>query len=257
MKYIICVVSLLLLSCNTQQDQNNQDKNNVEPKKKVEIKTEKLTHSSKDVVSVLGVDVSHFQGDVDWSSIKKDGVLFAYAKATQGSRFIDPKYMSNWKEMKENKVYKGAYHFFEYDDDVTKQVNHFLKTVKYSKLDLPPVLDLEGGGVNGKVNIESYQKSVLEWLNQVEKILGVKPIIYTNVTFGNTYLNKPEFSNYDLWLAEYTKEKPELPEAWLSKGWLIWQRSEFGKLNGINGNVDHDLFNGDLNHFNQIFFKRK
>ncbi|MGB0177891.1 MAG: GH25 family lysozyme, partial [Owenweeksia sp.] len=77
----------------------------------------------------------------------------------------------------------------------------------------------------------------------VESKLNVKPIVYTNHPFGNQYLDHPDFANYDLWIAEYEVAEPKIPNAWKDKGWLIWQRSERGEVEGAVGNVDHDLYN--------------
>lgn len=252
MKYTICIVTMAwaLLSCNAQNDKPK-------PSQTLKQSTETPTKvKEKDITKVLGVDISHFQGDIKWGEIKQDGVLFAYTKATQGAHYTDPMYTTNWKKMAKNGLYKGTYHFYIYNDNALDQANHFLKTVTYSKGDLPPVLDLEEGGIDGHADVATYQKDVLLWLKTVENALGVKPIIYTNVNFGNTYLNLPEFGSYKLWLAEYTKEKPELPKAWQSNGWLIWQRAQTGVIKGINGNVDHDLFNGDLNTFKRLLLQQ-
>lgn len=248
----IGTLAFMLLSCNSEPAKTkvSQAKSEVKKTEVAHKSTEKA--KEKNIKTVIGVDVSHFQGDVNWEELKSDGVLFAYAKATQGAYYTDPMYSTNWKNMDANNMYKGAYHFFVYNDEAEAQANHFIKTVSYTKQDLPPVLDLEGGGVEGKVDVKNYQSSVLKWLQMVEKSIGIKPVIYTNVSFGNTYLNAPEFANYKLWLAEYTKEQPELPITWQKEGWTIWQRAQTGVIKGINGNVDHDLFNGDFNAFKEL-----
>lgn len=248
MKYTLCIVTLAwaLLSCNEQNESQPASST-----KKIVTETPAKVNK-KAIKTVSGVDVSHFQGDVNWGKVKQDGVLFAYTKATQGAHYTDPMYTTNWKNMASNGMYKGAYHFYVYDDNALDQANHFLKTVTYSKGDLPPVLDLEEGGVDGHADVATYHKDVLLWLNTVEKALGVKPIIYTNFDFGNTYLNLPEFGKYNLWLAEYTKEKPEVPKAWQAKGWLIWQHSQTGEIEGIKGSVDCNKFNGDFQKLKHV-----
>lgn len=245
-KYIVCGMLAIAFSCgNTEQNsstapQEKKDSNAVESSSNPEV---------KNIKTVLGVDVSHFQGDVNWQDIKTDGVLFAYAKATQGAYYSDPKFAENWKNMSDNDLYKGAYHFYVYEDNALDQAKHFINTVKDLRGDMPPVIDLESGGLDGQVNLKDYQKGVSVWLQAVEKALGVTPVIYTNPSFGNEYLNNPVFAKYDLWLADYVKENPEVPEIWKDHGWTIWQRAQEGVLNGINGNVDHDIFNGDLIKF--------
>lgn len=258
MRYLVYLIPILLLSCNSKQNSSSKTAVKAKPtKKEVNVKTvsKEKDNQLKNIKTVLGIDVSHFQGNVNWNQIKQDGVLFAYAKATQGAYYTDPKYKENWNNMAKYNLYKGAYHFYVYQDDAKKQAEHFLNTISYSKLDLPPVIDLESGGLDGYADVATLQKDVMVWLNTVEKALGVKPIIYTNVSYANTYLNNSKFGTYELWLAEYTKGKPMVPNAWKTKGWSIWQRSESGLVKGVDGNVDHDIFNGDFDAFRKEFFK--
>lgn len=192
---------------------------------------------------VLGIDVSHFQGDVNWDEIKKAGIIFVYDKATEGETYIDPKYARNRLGAHEYDLLHGSYHFFESDDDPKKQAELFLSVIDHKSGDMPPVLDLEDGGIKGEVSTEDFSKNVLTFLKFVESKLKVKPIIYTNHIFGNKYLTDPEFAKYELWIAEYDVPQPIIPDTWKNQGWLIWQRTERGKVEGSIGNVDHDLLN--------------
>jgi lysozyme len=232
---------------------NNETANPLE-KQEASVKAEQTNlkeTSTKETVAkpVLGIDVSHFQGDVNWQQIKQAGISYAYAKATQGEKFHDPKFERNWKEAKAAGIYRGAYHFYVVGEDPLKQAESFIKKVgSLESGDLPPMLDLEQGSIpkDFKVEPEELQKNILSWLKHVENKLGVQPLIYTNNPFGNTYLDHPEFANYKLWLAEYGVTKPRLPKTWSSTGWIMWQRSEKGHVEGAVGDVDHDLFNGNL-----------
>lgn len=137
----------------------------------------------------------------------------------------------------------GSYHFYTSDADPKEQATLFISVIDYGSGDMPPVLDLEQGGVKGTVETEKFQQDIFTFLKMVEDKLGVKPIIYTNHPFGNQYLNDPKFADYELWIAEYGVDTPKIPRAWDEKGWLIWQRSERGKIQGAVGDIDHDLFN--------------
>jgi lysozyme len=195
--------------------------------------------------AVLGIDVSHFQNDVNWDEVKKANIQYMYTKATQGEDGVDPKYKRNRAGAVTAGLYHGAYHFYMADDDPVKQADLFIKTVKpLNDHSIPPVLDLEQGGMTSNIKTTVYQQNVLTWLSHVEAELGVRPIIYTDHPFGNQYLNHPEFAKYQLWIAEYGSPEPRIPNAWKDKGWIMWQRSERGKIEGAIGNVDHDLFNG-------------
>lgn len=251
-KAIWICTSLILSACT-----------NTPPQEHVEKKTEQLvqkkeeTHAEPEIHEpILGIDVSHFQGRIDWVDIKTDKISFAYAKATQGEYYKDPDFKTNWTQAKKAKLHTGAYHFYVAGDDPIKQAENFISTVQeINKGEMPPVLDLEQGGMKTGIHTATYQKNVMLWLNKVEKELGIQPIIYTNYPFGNSYLNSPEFNKYDLWIAEYEVKQPRVPTTWANKGWLIWQRAEKGKVSGTNGNVDHDLFKKNTADFLDILKK--
>ncbi|PKV52909.1 lysozyme [Aquimarina sp. MAR_2010_214] len=231
------ILLLVLLSCAT-------DKNNLCNSENQRLETDP---------SISGMDVSHFQGDIKWNDIKKDNVNYVYIKASEGADFIDPKFKSNRAAAKSKCIYRGAYHFYQTSDDPKIQVQNFISAVgQLEPGDLPPVLDLEKLGINAPITIKEYQENTLLWLQMVEKKLGVSPIIYTNLFFGIKYLDHPDFSKYKLWIAEYTKEKPKLPETWKNKGWTFWQRTDLKKLEGIKGKVDYDIFNGDAEAFRKL-----
>lgn len=197
----------------------------------------------KNPSQVLGIDVSHFQGDVNWDEIKKAGIIFVYDKATEGETYVDPKYARNRLGAHEYDLLHGSYHFFESDDDPKKQAELFISVIEHKPGDMPPVLDLEEGGIKGEVSLNELSKNIMTFLKYVEEKLNVKPIIYTNHKFGNKYLTDPEFAKYELWIAEYDVPQPLIPDIWKNQGWLIWQRTERGKIEGSIGDVDHDLLN--------------
>lgn len=234
------IVSLVLFSCAT-------DKNNLCYSENQRLETDP---------SILGMDISHFQGDIKWDDIKKDGVNFVYIKASEGDDFKDPKFKTNRAAAKSKCIYRGAYHFYETGYDPTKQAQNFIAAVgKLEPGDLPPVLDLEELGIKAPVTKKEYQKNTLLWLQTVEKEWGVTPIIYSNLYFGIKYLDHPDFAKYKLWIAEYTKKTPKVPKTWKSEGWTIWQRTDLKKLEGIKGNVDYDLFHGNAEEFRKLLKK--
>ncbi len=235
----ILVLSLLLFSCNTDKNDPCYSENQ---------------RLEKDP-SILGMDISHFQNDIKWDEIKEDGINFVYIKASEGTRFKDPKFKQNRAAAKNECIYRGAYHFYETGKDPVKQAENFIAAVgQLEPGDLPPVLDLEELGIKTPVTNEMYEHNTLLWLKTVEEKLGVTPIIYSNPSFGNKYLNHPEFGKYKLWIAEYTKNSPKVPKVWKNKGWTIWQRTDREKLEGI-GKVDYDLFQGDAETFRKLLKK--
>lgn len=196
-----------------------------------------------------GIDVSSYQGNIDWPTVKASGIEFAYARATDGITFTDTEFSNNWAAMEEAGIARGAYHFFESDDDPEAQVKHFITTVGESAGDLPPMVDLEEGGIKGKIAVADYQKKVQVFMDFLEEQIGCKPIIYTNPSFANEWLNDPVLNEYPLWIAEYGVEEPTVPTNWSEQGWTLWQDTGEGQTPGIEGAVDQDVFKGNLPGF--------
>ncbi|HCX21015.1 MAG: hypothetical protein CMB80_11925 [Flammeovirgaceae bacterium] len=194
-----------------------------------------------------GIDISHYQGTLAERLNRKDSLHFIICKATQGDTYIDPDFRSNWREIKENGLIRGTYHFYMFTDDPIKQADHFLSAlVDLENSDIAPVVDVEEGGLSTTPDKSTMQKDLKAFLVKLETQLRRKPIIYCDPSFANTYLNDPSFSNYELWLAEYTnRDQPTVPDVWKSKGYLIWQKSESYTV--YSDKSDLDEFNGRLN----------
>ena len=188
-------------------------------------------------VYLSGIDVSHYQGNIDWVTVAKQDVHFVYLKATDGITYTDPSFHRNQKSVIEQSIPIGAYHFFEPHDDGVKQAENFLAQLKIHDNMLPPVLDIEQ---SKGVKKELLQKRVQQWIDTVEKKVGCQPVIYSYGSFYNEYLGE-KFSKYRLWLADYA-QKPTLPHS--VKQWFIWQHSQSGHVKGISTLVDSDKFRG-------------
>jgi len=185
-----------------------------------------------------GIDVSYYQGTVNWQSVKEAGNTFAFARATYGSSKVDSKFSANWSAMKAAGIIRGTYHFYVSANDPTAQANLFLQTVGHLESnDLPPVLDVEAGG--GTTNLVN---GVQQWLDIVEQGLGRTPMIYTGVSFWNDNMTSG-FGRYPLWVAEYGVSTPKKVNGWST--WAFWQYSQSGSVAGMNP-VDLDYFNGSL-----------
>jgi lysozyme len=244
-----CAVITLLSSCTSLSNNKN------EPQIVSDTLATEVPVVVVDTVPVLGIDVSHFQGDIDWGKIKDANIKFAYSKATQGTHFQDPRFKTNWKNSQDAGLASGAYHFYKIGEDVEEQARSFIKVVgQLVSGDMLPMLDLEQGSIKSgtKVDVATFQKNVMIWLKMVEDSLGVQPIIYTNNPFANAYLINPKFSKYKLWLAEYGVSKPKTPKTWSATGWTIWQRSARGSIEGEIGNVDHDILKGFENELSAL-----
>lgn len=202
--------------------------------------------------SIHGLDVSKYQSTIIWEEVKAMKVKnvqlgFAFIKATEGIGNTDSHFKRNWKKTKDNNIVRGAYHFFIASKDGRLQAENFIDRVDLQTGDLPPVLDVEQ--LNG-TSVVHLKKEAKVWLDIIEHHYGVKPIIYTNVDFYTKNLGS-EFNGYPLWVAHYYQtQQPRI-----DRGWVFWQHSDIGLVNGINGKVDFNVFNGDSADFKSLLIR--
>ena len=192
--------------------------------------------------AIHGIDVSRYQERISWEAVQRMQVDyiklgFVFIKATEGTKSADPYFQRNWKKSKEAGMVRGAYHFFIPTRDGVTQAKNFVKYVKLQSGDLPPVLDVEK---TLGVAPAALRKEVLAWCTYIEDYYGVKPILYTNADFYTNYL-QGYLDDYPLWVAHYLQ--PHQPR--ISRDWAFWQHSESGRVDGIYGRVDFNVFNGD------------
>ncbi|HSU14782.1 glycoside hydrolase family 25 protein [Longimicrobium sp.] len=198
--------------------------------------------AADDGLSARGIDVSHYQGRIDWAAVEGDGVGFAFVKATEGATFVDPAFRRNWAAMGETRILRGAYHRFRPGRDARAQAEHFLAVVRVTDGDLPPVLDVEA---TDGVSDARLVRGVRAWLAEVERRTGVRPVVYTKPGFRRAHLGSA-LDDYPLWIAEYGVESPSHPR------WTFWQHSERGRVAGIPRAVDLDRFNGSRAELRQL-----
>ena len=188
---------------------------------------------------VVGIDVSQYQGKIDWKSVRlvenNFPIQFAFIRATVGKDKVDCEFEFNWKASKATMI-RGAYHYYRPNENSLEQANNFIKNVKLHKGDLPPVLDIEAMPKNQ--SIDSLKVGLKRWLEKVDAHYQVKPIIYTNEKFYEAFL-KEEFEGYPFWIANYNFFVETLQD-----DWLIWQFTEKATVSGIDGNVDVNIYNG-------------
>jgi lysozyme len=190
----------------------------------------------------IGLDVSEFQGKIRWSKVdsleQKFPISFVFIRATAGNNRVDHQFLNNWEGAKEQKIIRGAYHYYRPNENSIEQANLFIKTVKLHKGDLPPVLDIEKLPKNQ--SLDSLKKGLKRWLNKVEEHYKVRPIIYSGERYYDDFL-KEEFSDYLFWIANYNFYREKIEE-----DWLFWQFTEKAIMPGIKHTVDVNIYNGDL-----------
>ncbi len=201
---------------------------------------------------IHGIDISHHQSFIDWKEVKNMQVRgiqigFGFMKATEGLGRVDKCFRRNWIAAAQNNLPRGAYHFFIASKSGKAQAENFIETVDLVPGDLPPVLDIEQS--NG-ASIADIQQRAKDWLMMIQAHYKVKPIIYTNVDFYETFL-AGKFDDYPLWVAHYlVQDKPRI-----NRKWLFWQHNERGRVNGIDSFVDFNVFNGDSAEFKKILIR--
>ena len=194
---------------------------------------------------IHGIDISHHQGKIDWQKLKDKGLIdgypirFVMIKATEGASRIDANFRSNFHNAREYGFTRGAYHFYSVHSPAKAQAEFFIHNVKLENGDLPPVLDVEHKPSNQ--TDEEFKESIQLWLNMVEFHYGVKPIIYTYYKFKTRYLDDDVFDQYPYWIAHYYVEKVDYQGEW-----KFWQHTDAGRLPGIKGDVDFNIYNGSF-----------
>jgi GH25 family lysozyme M1 (1,4-beta-N-acetylmuramidase) len=197
---------------------------------------------------IEGIDVSHWQGAIDWSSVAGAGKRFAFMKASDSTDYVDPTYVTNRAQAKANGLYIGAYHYARpdaTDGDAVAEADHFVDTAAWVGGDLLPVLDLETTGGLGTARLQAW---VQAFLDRVYERTGVRAMIYTSPSFwSNKMGNTQSFAlgGYrTLWVAHWTTaSSPTVPAAnWGGNGWTFWQYTSDGSVPGISGRVDLDRY---------------
>lgn len=193
---------------------------------------------------IRGIDISHYQGKINWeklsnAQIEHSPIRFVMIKATEGSTQIDDCFQDNFKNARDYGFIRGAYHFWSNKSSARDQARFFLKNVHLKDGDLPPVLDVENKPED--MSVEDFQREILTWMHIVEDKYHVKPILYTYYKFKNQYLNTPVFDDYPYWIAHYYVDEIEY-----EGDWKFWQHTDAGRLPGIRGTVDFNLYNGSF-----------
>jgi lysozyme len=197
---------------------------------------------------IPGIDVSHYQGVVDWVAVAASGEQFAYAKATESVSVSDLYFHDNWAAIKSAGLLRGAYHFFHPDKDPAAQAQFFLAKLAAANGgspllapgDLPATLDLETTGGRSPADILA---AATVWLQAVAAATGRQPLLYTFTSFWRNTLGNPKtLSNYPLWIAQYSPAPPPQLGGW--NNYTFWQFTPSTVVAGIGKPADGDSFNG-------------
>ena len=196
----------------------------------------------------FGIDISHYQGKINWDKVKTSAhpIEFVFIRATMGKNRKDSKYLENWNNAQKHNYVRGAYHYYRPNENSTKQFNNFKSVVRLEPGDFIPILDIEKESIFGRKNL---RKGILNWLRLAEEAYGVKPMIYTGLSFYNHIL-KGYVDNYPIWIAAYSgKHRVK------NTDWIFHQFTEKVIVNGIREYVDGNDFNGTLEDLKKMTLK--
>jgi GH25 family lysozyme M1 (1,4-beta-N-acetylmuramidase) len=196
-----------------------------------------------------GIDVSAYQGTINWASVGGAGITFAYIRAGVGNTGTDVDFKTNWQGASASNVTPGAYLFFVPTDDPNAQANLLLQqlnTVNFTAGDIVPAIDVEETDGQSASTIVSELQVII---NDVKDAIGAAPAIYTSPVWWNDYVGSSNFTSDPLWVADWCGScgSPSLPaNNWGGNGYQVWQYSDSGSVPGISTSVDLDKGNPGL-----------
>ena len=192
--------------------------------------------------------MSHYQEKINWADVKisKHPIQFVFVRATMGANRKDNQFKHNWKNIKENGLVRGAYHYYDPNENSTLQAQNFINSVQLEKGDFPPVLDIEELSKFGNSNLH---KGLKNWIWIIENHYKTKPIIYSGLKYYEENLMS-DFNDYPLWIAAYSRSKKRI-----NIDWKFHQFTDKVKVYGIKSYVDGNDFNGTREELNRILIQ--
>ncbi len=204
---------------------------------------------------IRGVDVSVYQGNIDWQKLAENDIDFAFIKASEGSAYKDKNYPKNIRDARTTGLAIGAYHFVSFESGGEAQARNFIDSVDAEDISLPPVIDLEMYGRYEKYPpSEELVDDILEpMIKTLREEYKRNPIIYTNRSTYAMYLSG-KYKDCDIWICDLVKS-PALPDG---RQWKFWQYSHTGRLDGYSGDekhIDLNVFYGSRKEFEEYIKK--
>lgn len=202
---------------------------------------------------VMGVDVSRYQGAIDWNAFSEQGVAFAFIKATEGSSHVDVRFQENWAAVAKTPILASPYHFMSYDSSGITQAENYITTVGKRRGMLPPAVDVEFYGAYIKNPMDPVQARAIlrDLLDELEIFYDAKPVIYVTRSAYSLYI-EDHFEDYPLWIRNVYY--PPLLDG--IRGWTFWQFSDRGRLYGQEGtHIDLNVYKGTLKELESLTIK--
>lgn len=201
---------------------------------------------------IHGVDVSYWQGDINWRQLRGAGTEFAFIKATEGGDWLDPKFHENYYAARAAGIPASGYHFWFFCRPAEDQISWYIENVPVDPTALPPVLDMEWNAYSKTCRIRPGKDVVIPqmkmWLTAIEQHYGKRPIIYTSVDFHADRL-VGEFEDYPIWVRSVAGHPST---RYGNRAWTFWQYTGTGRLPGVDGDIDRNVFFGDRQQWEQF-----
>ncbi len=200
---------------------------------------------------VHGVDVSKWQGDIEWDKLRQADIAFAFIKSTEGGDHRDERFAEYWREAKRAGIPRGAYHFFYFCRPAREQAAWFIRNTPNDRSALPPVLDIEWNHhsktCKKRPKPATVRKEMAVFLDIVQAHYGKKPLIYTTVDFHEQNL-EGHFANYQFWVRSVA-DHPD--NVYRQRDWHFWQYTGTGRVPGITGDADINVFAGNAQQWKE------
>ena len=199
-----------------------------------------LSPSSNEIYR--GIDVSEWQGDIDFARVKEAGIEVVYIRAGQGFSYEDAQFERNYEQAKRYGFKIGVYHYMTARsvEDARTQARFFVSLISGKQIDCRPAMDFESFGSLSRSQINEI---ALAYMDEVKRLSGKEVVVYSN-TYDATYVFNSEVAREPLWVAQYGVSEPQDNRHW--ENWVGYQYSSTGRVSGINGNVDLDQFTDDI-----------
>ena len=201
---------------------------------------------------VRGVDVSSYQGEIDWNVLSRQGIGFAYIKATEGGSLQDKQFPINFTEASKTGLFIGAYHFFRFEDTADSQFANIIKTVPQDAHMLPVAVDVEfyDGNDKNPPPKETVVSEINALLEKLTAYYGKKPVIYATPEAYDLYV-AGGFPDYSIWYRDVISY-PTLSDGRRFAFWQFSNRSRFTGYHGTERYMDADVWNGGIKEWEQF-----
>lgn len=201
----------------------------------------RFNYPSRSEFPLVGIDISHHQGKINWDKLQTEELSFVIIKATEGGDYKDPAFRDNWENSKRYGYKVGAYHFYRFCKSGKEQAANFIQTVPVHDDNLPPMVDLEfGGNCDTSQSKEEVLREIKEFMDTVQSVYRKRPILYATREFYDKFLVNT-FEEYPVWIRNIYW-RPVLED---DRQWVIWQFANRAHLDGIETYVDLNVYNGD------------